>query len=193
MVLADRLAPEPNLCQFVAWIEAQWKSDDAAPGMDVTTAFWQTSGEYARQMPYCAEDGDAVHTMPLADDLEPTPRKKEPRRIWNPFPPKGTEVGGREEIELSPNGNDCREDPAKSMQLPGCLNPTCRESKKVPSTDGEEPSELPEIKSRNIEQSKPKKGFDESKLQPFAAPIKLDTMEFRPSDWGRRDVALPPF
>jgi hypothetical protein len=40
---------------------------------------------------------------------------------------------------------------------------------------------------------KSRKSFDESKLLPFAAPIKLDTMEFRPSDWGKDDVALPPF
>jgi hypothetical protein len=48
-------------------------------------------------------------------------------------------------------------------------------------------------KSRPIEGPKAKRFFDPAKLQPFAAPVKLDTMEFRPSDWGKHDVAVPPF
>jgi hypothetical protein len=109
--------------------------------------------------------------------------------------PKGTEVGG-DEKELSPIGNDCREDPSIPLQLPGCLNPKLRESKKVPMSADEEASEPREPqnkKSRPIEGPRAKRFFDPAKLQPFAAPVKLDTMEFRPSDWGKHDVAVPPF
>ena len=189
----ERLTAEPNLDRFVQRIEAQWKSDDAAGGTNVTTAFWQTTTEYVRPMPYC--DDDVPPVMLPADDPDLTPRKKEPPRIWFPFMPKGTEVGG-DEKELSPNGNDCREDPSIPFQLPGCLNPKIRESKKVPMSGGEESSEPPEPqikKSRNIEGPQKRRFFDPAKLQPFADPVKLDTMEFRPSDWGKRDVAVPPF
>jgi hypothetical protein len=193
LAMPERLASEPNLDRFVARIEAQWKNDDTVAATEVTTAFWKTTGEYVRQMPFCADD-DNTPVMPPAADPELTPRKKEPPRIWFPFMPKGTEVGG--DKELSPNGNDCREDPSIPLQLPGCLAPAMRESKKVPVTSGEETSEPAEPQNketRPIEGPKTNRRFDESKLQPFAAPVKLDTMEFRPSDWGKRDVAVPPF
>jgi hypothetical protein len=48
-------------------------------------------------------------------------------------------------------------------------------------------------KSRPIEGPRANRFFDPAKLQPFAAPVKLDTLEFRPSDWGKHDVAVPPF
>jgi hypothetical protein len=188
------LAPEPNLDRVVQRIEAQWKSDDTGAGTEVTTTFWQTTSEYVRQMPCCGDEEEAP-VMPPADDPDLAPRKNVPQRIWFPFMPKGTEVGG-DEKELSPNGNDCREDPTNSLQLPGCLNPKIRESKKVPVEVGEEASEPPVLQKkqfRPIEAPKTKRSLDGSKLTPFAAPVKLDTMEFRPSDWGRRDVALPPF
>jgi hypothetical protein len=136
----DGLAPEPNLDKFVTQIEAKWKSDDAGPGLEVTRAFWQTTGEYVRPMPYCTDD-DSSPVMPPADEPEPTPRKKEPRRIWFPFMPRGTEVGG--ERELSPNGNDCREDPSAPLQVPGFLTPAMRDSKKLPVGPEKEASETP--------------------------------------------------
>jgi hypothetical protein len=166
----DRLASEPNLDRFVAKIEAQWKSDDAADGTNVTAAFWQTTTEYVRPMPYCQDDDRSG--MPPAADPDLAPRKKEPPRIWFPFMPKGTEVGG-DEKELSPNGNDCREDPSIPLQLPGCLNPKLRESKKVPMSVEEgasKPQEPQNKQSRPIEGPKAKRFFDPAKLQPFAAP-----------------------
>jgi hypothetical protein len=123
------LAPEPNLDRFVTRIEAKWKSDDAGVGSEVTTALWRSTGEYVRQMPYCTDEDEAP-VMPTADEPEPMPRKKEPRRIWFPFMPPGTEVGG--EKELSPNGNDCREDPSAPVQIPGSLTPALHDSKKLP-------------------------------------------------------------
>lgn len=149
-------------------------------------------------MPYCTDDDDSVRPpMPYSDEAEITPRKPSPPRIWNPFPPKGTEVGGGDEPELNPNGNDCREDPSAMLQVPAGPSSTgCAGKKAPPAAGGEEPSELPPMdkkKSKRAEPPKTKRTFDESKLLPFAAPVKLDTMEFRPSDWGKNDVPLPPF
>jgi hypothetical protein len=150
-------------------------------------------------MSFCADDNDcSAPTMPYADEPDAAPRKRPEPRIWNPFPPKGTEVGGHEESELSPHGNDCREDAAASQQIPGCLNPVTKcpaPDKAAPSGEEQtEPSSPPEKKkAKRAEPPKSKRTLDESKLTPFAAPVQLDTMEFRPSDWGKNDVPLPPF
>lgn len=192
-----RIPPEPNPEQFVERIEVQWTSDAAGSGAEIATAFWQTPDVGARQMPYCLDEDDlSTHAMPYADESDAAPRKRPEPRIWNPFPPRSTEVGGHEESGLSPHGNDCREDPAASQQIPGCLNLRL----KCPATEkatpgGEEQSEPPpeKKKSKRAEPPKAKRTLDESKLTPWAAPVKLDTMEFRPSDWGKNDVPLPPF
>ena len=156
------------------------------------------STEDTRQMPYCFDDDEPeLLPMPYADETDEPPTKRIAPRIWNPFPPKGTEVGGADEPELNPNGNDCREDPAATLQLPGGPNSVRRAGKKAqPAAGREEESEPPPMdkkKSKRAEPPKTKRTFDESKLLPFAAPVKLDTMEFRPSDWGKNDVPVPPF
>src|SRR5262249_47233847 len=97
MALPSPLAPEPDLDRFVQCIEEKWKCEDVASATNVTPAFWQTTAEYVRPMPYCDDD---VPVMPPVDDPDLSPRKKEPPRIWFPFLPKGTEVGG-DEKELS--------------------------------------------------------------------------------------------
>jgi len=186
------IAPEPNLGRFLERFEVEWTSDERT-NSEVTTAFWKTPAGPVREMPCCADD-DSPPTMPYADEPAPTPRKSAPPRIWNPFPPKGTEVG---EPELNPNGNDCREDAAASVQIPGCPSPApCNNSKATTEGGSEEASEPPPAEKKKSKRADPpasKRSFDASKLTPFAAPVKLDTMEFRPSDWGKDDVALPPF
>jgi hypothetical protein len=199
MAIEDRLAPEPNLERCVQQIEVQWMNENG--GQDVTRSFWKTPTEAVRQMPYCT-DGDATAApMPYAEQPDAAPRKRDLPKIWNPFPAKGTEVGGHEESELNPNGSDCREDPLAPLQIPGCLHPRLRQETNQVTPSGAEPSgEEPSVpsqpekkKSKRAEPPKAKRTFDESKLLPFAAPIKLDTMEFRPSDWGINDRPMPPF
>jgi hypothetical protein len=196
MAVDGRLAPEPNLERCVERIEVQWMSEDA--GQVVPGSFWKTPTEAVRQMPYCIDDGDVTaSSMPYADEPDASPRKREQPKIWNPFPPKNTEVGGQEESELNPNGSDCREDPSSPLQLPGGPTPRlmCPPSKELDRTP-EKPATPPapdKKKNKREEPPKAKRTFDESKLLPFAAPIKLDTMEFRPSDWGKNDRPMPPF
>jgi len=146
--------------------------------------------ESIRQMPYCDENSEP-RAMPSPHEPAPAPRKQAPPRIWNPFPPKGTEVG---EPELSPNGNDCREDTSTSLQIPGCVG-TPRSDCTKETAGGEEESEPPPTEKKESKRAEPppaKHLLDASKLLPFAAPVKVDTMEFRPTDWGKDDVPLPP-
>jgi hypothetical protein len=200
MAIEGRLAPEPNLERCVERIEVQWMSDDA--GQVVKGSFWKTPTEAVRQMPYCKDDSNAnARSMPYAEEQDAAPRKHETPKIWNSFPPKGTEVGGHEESELNPNGSDCREDPLAPLQIPGHIHPSRVEGSidVTPSgteSGGEEQAVPPmpeKKKSKRAEPPKAKRTLDESKLLPFAAPIKLDTMEFRPSDWGKNDRPMPPF
>jgi hypothetical protein len=169
--------------------------DRAKFGPEATEIILAVGADDTRQMPYCSDDDEQeLLPMPCADDANHPRSKTSAPRIWNPFPPKGTEVGGQ---ELNPNGSDCREDPAAAVQLPGCPSPACREKSSGKTEAGsEEASEPPPAEKKKSKRADPpasRRTFDPSKLLPFAAPVKLDTMEFRPSDWGKDDVALPPF
>jgi hypothetical protein len=169
--------------------------DRAKLGRDATEIILAAGADDTRQMPFCSDDDEnELLPMPYADDVNQPRSKTSAPRIWNPLPPKGTEVG---DAELSPNGNDCREDPTAALQLPGCPSPACREKSSGKAEAGsEEASEPPPVEKKKSKRADPptsKRTFDPSKLLPFAAPVKLDTMEFRPSDWGKDDVPLPPF
>jgi hypothetical protein len=148
-----------------------------------------------RKMPYCLEDDTPSRVMPCADDSEDLEAKPPANPIWNLFLPKGTEVGGDEESIAGPLSNNCREDPSAPLQIPGCPYPA---SKKCPKQEagGEEPSEMPPVKKKS-KQSEPdkvmKKSYDDARRYPDLMHPAIDTMEFRPSDWGHDDVPLPPF
>jgi hypothetical protein len=156
----------------------------------------------SRQMPYCEDDEKEDRAMPYAEDIEDAKVERASYETWDLILPKGTEVGGHEESETKSLGNDCREDPSVPLQIPGCPYSCHRDGLVCPHTgkspaDGEEPGKLPPIKkkkkSKPIEPEKLKKSFDDLRgLQKSKCPA-VDTMEFRPSDWGRDDVALPPF
>jgi hypothetical protein len=149
----------------------------------------------ARKMPYCHDDDIQQRVMPRVEEAEDLEVKPPANPIWNSFLPKGTEVGSNEESEPSHLSNDCREDPSAPLQIPGCPYPA---GKKCPKQDvgGEEPSEMPPVKkkSKRAEPDKVmKKSYDDARRYPDLMHPAIDTMEFRPSDWGRDDVPLPPF
>jgi hypothetical protein len=146
-----------------------------------------------RPMPYCMDEERAPRIMPRVEDPEDLEVKPPVNPIWNSFLPKGTEVGSDEESEPGKLGTDCREDPSAPVQIPGCPYPASKKCLK-PAAGGEEPSEMPPAKkSKRAEPDKVKKSYDDARRSPDLMHPAIDTMEFRPSDWGRDDVALPPF
>jgi hypothetical protein len=190
----DRLSPEPNLERIVERMEIQWHKDDEAAGLkcDPLVPVQGTADATMRQMPMCEDDEPQTRAMPFAEQQEETVIRRAIFKVWNPFPPRGTEVGGEEESELNSPGNNLRENPSGSLEHPGCPAGTACPKKEAPT--GEEPSEfVPERKSKNSKKTESRKFLEDPKILPSAGRPQVDTMEFRPSDWGKDDVPLPPF
>jgi hypothetical protein len=160
--------------------------------------------------PHCTDEDRAPSVMPYAQDEE-KPEIGFWRGLWKALVSRSETVGGQEDCEPPPLNRppDCREDPTYPHQCPGCPHSDCREPRVCPycgksAPADEEVQEVPQPKkpARQPNKATPKGLWDIFESVPIERPSDVwrekgrpgvDTMEFRPSDWGKDDVPLPPF
>jgi hypothetical protein len=181
--------------------------DDAPPTMPPAA---DTPSAPPSRMPYADEgkEADGPSTMPHADDDAATQVPVDANLLQQFYEEEAdhcTDEGATEESEPPPDATpDCREDPNRDKQYPGCpYNGGCPHSGQCPAHDhgtpsaGEEqnippmPEGDPDVYLQHKPKYAPRDGSNSSDYCP--PPSKLDTMEFRRSDARPEDFDRFPF